>query len=353
MRTVLKTTAALAGLALLAGLAVVFLGLFNTSARNGHLPLVAPVLHTTFRNSVELRAPPPSEVPELDEARAALGARHYDTACKMCHGAPGQPRSATIRAMVPQPPPIVETVSDWAPNELGWIVREGVKMSGMPGWPSTRDDEVWALVAFLTRVPGMTAENYARLTAPPPVQGPEGVTYCAGCHGAEGIPGNPHIPRLDILSTDYIALSLRSYAEGERQSGIMAQAVSLVPEQALADYVAHFAAFPAGDAPEAPADPGSGLVERGRALALATDASRKVPACSACHGPSREARSVAPRLAGQYAPYLDRQLRLWRDGLRGGGPRANIMREAAARLTDEDIAALAAFYASLGDEPTR
>ncbi|AZB59368.1 c-type cytochrome, partial [Cereibacter sphaeroides] len=89
-------------------------------------------------------------------------------------------------------------------------------------------------------------------------------------------------------------------------------------------------------------------VVRGRALATAEAGLRDVPACQSCHGPDAERRrSDTPALAGQYRAYLEVQLRLWRDGVRGGGPRAPLMTEAAKLLSDAEIVALAAYYASL------
>ncbi|ETX30392.1 c-type cytochrome [Roseivivax isoporae] len=335
--TVGRTLGALAILGGIAGGSVVAFGLYNVSAKVGHLPGVSWVLHTTFRNSVDLRAhaEPPADL--ASDAMVRLGAGHFDSACTHCHARPGAERSATVRAMVPEPPHITEAVGDWDPAELHWIVHQGVKMSGMPGWPAERPDDVWPLVSFLSVVEEMDAATYAELTERPDGQ------YCAMCHGQDGVSGNPHIPRLDILSESYITAALEAYRSGRRDSGIMAEAMSHVPEAAIGELAAAFSATaPSGSAtaPEGPA-------ERGRALA-AESGTDEVPACRACHGPWPEPLNPAfPSLAGQYEPYLAQQLRLWRDGNRGGGRVSELMHHAAQELTDEDIAALAAYYASL------
>jgi cytochrome c553 len=353
MRTVLRTLVALAVLGLAAGAAVVFGGLFGVSARAGHWPVTTWVLHTTFRNAVDLRAPPPSQVPDLTSDLMRLGVRHYDAACRMCHAAPGEDRPATIRAMEPVPPHITDAVEGWAPNHLGWIVREGVKMSGMPGWPAARDDEAWSVVAFLTRVRDMDAATYAELTARPqvPPDAPRHLAYCAGCHGVDGRSGNPHIPRLDLQSEAYLTVALRAYRDNSRASGIMAQAATAVPEAALPALAAWFASWE--PAPEVrPSDPA--LAARGEALAQARADDPEIPACIACHGPEPDPSvpgGPGPEIAGQYEAYLATQLRLWREGSRGGGPRAGLMTQAAEHLSDDDIAALAAWYASL--DPAR
>lgn len=317
--------------------AIVLIGLYNVSARSGHWPGVSAILHTTFRNAVALRAD--GEAPaDLDTpAMVALGAGHYDSACRGCHASPGEERSATVRAMVPQPPHVTDAVKGWDAQEFHWIVHEGVKMSGMPGWPAARDDDVWPVVAFLRAVPGMTGEDYARLTEKPDDR------YCAMCHGATGVSDNPHIPRLDILSETYIANSLTAYAERTRDSGIMAQAMDRLPDESIAATARFFASQrPVGRAVETPDPTGSG----GR---LATEGgTADIPACNACHGPWPEPLNPAfPSLAGQHAPYMEQQLRLWRDGQRGGSRAAELMYMAARDLTDDDIAALADFYAQL------
>ena len=343
MRRVVQTLAALAAAGAVVFVAVVFGGAYNVAASVGHLPGVEWVLHTTYKNSVRRRAPPAEAAPPLDAAMVELGARHYDAACAMCHSRPGQDRDATVRHMNPVPPPIHVAVEHWDAGELHWIVDHGVKMSGMPAWPADRDDDVWPVVAFLTAVQdGMTGDDYLRLTE----HGPEPFDYCAGCHGTDGVSGNPQIPRLDIQPVQYLALSLDAYATGVRDSGIMAEAASHVPRETLAGLARRFAeAGPSGRAPAQDVDPA--LAARGEAIATGAPADDDIPACQSCHGLDGPARRPEfPVLDGQYAPYLDAQLRLWRQGIRGGGDRQNLMTRAAAELTDADIAALAAWYAS-------
>jgi cytochrome c553 len=89
-------------------------------------------------------------------------------------------------------------------------------------------------------------------------------------------------------------------------------------------------------------------MEQGAAIAARGVPERKVPACRECHGPEGPRRNPAyPSLAGQYAAYLDQQLRLFRAGDRGGSEYAHLMEKVAPRLTDEEIEAVALYYASL------
>ncbi|MBV7377994.1 c-type cytochrome [Maritimibacter dapengensis] len=336
-RTVARLVAGVAVVGALTAGAVVGFGLYNVSAKAGHWPGVSWVLHSTFRNAVALRAhaEPPADLDSAD--MIALGARHFDSACRFCHAAPGEERSATVRAMVPAPPPIAEAVTHWEADELHWIVHNGIKMSGMPAWPAERDDDVWPVVAFLRAVPEMNGTDYARLTRKPDDNA------CLMCHGTDGATDNAHIPRLDILSETYIATSLHAYAIGSRDSGIMAEAVSDLTDADIDVLAAALSAVsPQGQ-------PGSrdALAQEGQTLATARG-TVDVPACRACHGPWPEPLNTAfPSLAGQHAPYLEAQLKLWRDGNRGGGTASRLMHQAARDLTDEQITRLAAYYASL------
>ncbi|MEO1910204.1 MAG: c-type cytochrome [Paracoccus sp. (in: a-proteobacteria)] len=333
-RIIAATLAAVGVTGALAGSAVVLLGLYNTSAQNGHWAITNWVLHTTFENAVELRAPSATAVPQdlADPALIELGARHYDSACRMCHARPGAEADATIASMVPRPPHIAEAVADWRPEEMHWIVHEGVKMSGMPAWPApSRPDEVWAVVAFLTAIDrGLTAPDYLAMTDP----APEG--YCAGCHGAQG---TSRAPRLDIFDPEYIQMTLHAYRTGQRASGIMAHAITQIEPSQDERLAAALASLPG----VTPQDAGGG--DREAASMLAQNGTQDVPACLSCHGANNR-NPLIPSLDGQGREYLKQQLVLWRAGKRGGGERAALMHSAAEHLTDQQIAQIATYFAA-------
>ncbi len=326
MKRVAQTLAVLATLAALGAAAVVGFGLYNVSARQGHLSGVGWALHTTFIQSVRLRAPEPSKIPQdlVDTDRIALGGLHFQSACAFCHAVPGQPRSATAMAMEPRPPHIKDAVASWEPQHLHWIVYEGVKMSGMPHWPAkAREDEVWSVVAYLEAVKAETSPTLPEAT-------------CAACHGTGGRSDNTHVPRLDILTPEQIAQALFHYRNGSRGSGYMQMIASQMSDRQIATLAQEFgtarlAAHPVDDN----TTPGWLLANRG------TD---DVPSCTSCHHPKADA--IAPAIAGQSQEYLKSQLYLWREGTRGGGKRAKLMRKAAQDLTDAQIAILADWYAA-------
>src|SRR5690606_2166263 len=85
-------------------------------------------------------------VPALqDPDLIRLGAGHFAGGCAPCHGAPERPRNPIVRQMLPAPPSLSVAAAAWAPEELFWIVQNGLKYTGMPAWTApARDDEVWA-----------------------------------------------------------------------------------------------------------------------------------------------------------------------------------------------------------------
>ncbi|WP_163850135.1 c-type cytochrome [Pseudooceanicola aestuarii] len=356
MRTIALTLAVLAGLGAAGGAAVVGMGLYNVSAQAGHLPGVSWVLHTTFRNSVALRAPDKSAVPPLEDPDLiALGAHHYASACATCHARPDAPRSATMRAMVPAPPPITEAITDWQPQELHWIIENGIKMSGMPAWPvAGRGDEIWSVVAYLEAVKSGTAPGFPAGEASQPDRSaqlphPPAAGYCASCHLEAGDP----VPRLDIQNAPYLEEQMRAYLSGRRPSGIMAQAMSVIPAREIPELARHLsrrAVDPALRGP-APGDPLADSELAARGATLAASGTRDVPACDACHGAdaARPQSGAArggdrgPVLAGQGRQYLAAQLRLWASGALDHDP---LMSAAARDLAPAQIEALAAHYAA-------
>ena len=89
-------------------------------------------------------------------------------------------------------------------------------------------------------------------------------------------------------------------------------------------------------------------MELGRRIATAGVTDRQIAPCRACHGLEEGAQNALfPSLAGQYADYTILQLRLWKQGKRGGGAFAEIMEPIVAGMTDEEMRAVALFYEGL------
>jgi cytochrome c553 len=267
------------------------------------------------------------EVPALeDAAMIRRGAAHYDRFCARCHASPARPEQAASVDLSPSPPKLHERVRDWTPEMLFSVVKHGVSGTGMPAWPTQdRDDEVWAMVAFVRKLPDLAAPQYADLASQPvPADLPAPVSGCARCHGADGR-GSPDgaFPRLDIQTPEYLYQALVAFEERRRPSGFMRSAIAGLSRAELWDLARYF----------------------GRGAGLASSEPRPVaaggtaPACNACHGPPKPARAEYPSLAGQYPAYLENQFKLLvdREGPRGGGPYVHVMHR-AARLTPQSAA---------------
>ncbi len=366
-KATLARVGVLAALAGIGAFGFITLGLTPIAADDGHWRATRAFLEYTMTRTVRRRSAG-VEVPALDDPDLVLrGAGHYAGGCVPCHGAPGEPRSRVVRHMVPEPPYLPEEVADWNAAEMFWIVRHGLKYTAMPAWPSrVRDDEVWAMVAFLERLPALEPDGYRALAFGDAADGGRSglphaglasanlpvLADCTRCHGRDGRGrGSGAAPRLAGQDRAYLLDSLRAYAGGGRHSGIMQPVAGALDARQIARLADHYAGLPATAAPP-PGTSDPALLARGAALAREGSGPRRIPACTHCHRPDgASVRPGYPVLAGQHGDYLALQLRLFRDGHRGGGPYAELMRHAAANLADDDIEALSAYYASRPSKP--
>ncbi len=364
VRTIVLIVAVLA----LAGFLVSASGIISIKASSRHWPVTRWVLEFSMRRSVAthslgIQTPEDLDRPEL----VRKGAGPYAISCAPCHGSPDAPNPRVAAHMTPHPPHLALTVETWKPKELFTIVKHGVKFTGMPAWPAQeRDDEIWALVAFLRALPRLDAATYEQLaygtsrdeaaggtapeedlissqSTPPPA-----AASCARCHADDGNGrGQAQFPRLAGQRRDYLLASLDAYARGQRHSGIMepvAYGLDAETKQQLAEFYAkRQPAPPAGRN----ADPAA--VARGEQLAHEGDRPHRIPSCVDCHGPEAQQprREAYPIIAGQPADYLKLQLELFQKEQRGGSENAHLMHHVSRRLTSQQLDDLAAYFSSL------
>jgi len=146
------------------GFIVMYSGAINIGATEPHSPIAQYVLSTTMENSVRYHAKD-IQVPPLDNPAMIMeGFRHYREMCVMCHLAPGVKATEIHKGLRPEPPELYEGLDEWKPNQLFWIVKHGIKMTGMPAWgPTHSDDKIWAIVAFLEKLPKMNAAQFREM----------------------------------------------------------------------------------------------------------------------------------------------------------------------------------------------
>jgi cytochrome c553 len=331
------------------GLVVAGAGLINVGASSGHWSITNVFLHWVMRSSVRTAALF-VEAPEVvdDPVLVRRATVHFEESCAFCHGSPEQPYPPLPRHMTPPAPTLQNAALQWSPEELFWIVQHGIKFSGMPAWISQeRDDEVWAMVAFLRRLPDLDRDGYRQLLGGAETPDAEAAPRlaavlpgCVSCHGADGGSEAGAFPVIGGQSEAYLAESLKAFLDGRRESGIMEFAVSGLQEEELAELARYYA----GRTPATATGPAAGDAERGGRIAAEGVPGARVPACESCHG-GGGINPVIPRLDGQDAGYLATQLRLWRDGVRGGTDYSDIMAHVVPGLGDEEIDDVAAFYA--------
>ena len=142
-------------------------GLYDVSATSGHNPLVAWVLHKTYLQSLHRHAASiqvPSDLMSVGNVEA--GARFYRDTCMACHGAPGQKLSPIGQGIVPPAPQLLSATRRNNPHMMFWVIKNGVKMTGMPAFGKTQDDQtIWDLTAFLYKGRGISAQDFAKLSA--------------------------------------------------------------------------------------------------------------------------------------------------------------------------------------------
>lgn len=330
-----------------AGMLFAWSGLFNVAASSGHWPVTDWFLHWVMRNSVKTHAA--FSAPDDPKAPRVLvsAAGHFAGACASCHGAPGQRPSPVMQAATPPAPDLSVNARQWTDKQLYWILKHGVKYSGMPAWPAPeRGDEIRAMVAFVRALPGMTPAQYRALTQDAAAAGTVGVrgirtatlTGCIACHGADGRGRNqPDIPVLGGQSPAYLLTALRAYATGARHSAVMQNAAAALTEQEMRALATHFAAMP-GLAPAAPA-----LDPMARRIVQQGIPRLQLPACASCHAPGKP----YPVLSGQKPLYLAQRLRHWKGDKNVVDARKThaTMPVIARRIPDEMIDRLARYLA--------
>lgn len=194
---------ACAAIAAAAGAAFVYSGLYDVSATDQHLRATYHVLHLTMEKSIERRAraiePPALGAPE----QVARGVTLFREHCVQCHGAPGVAPEPFALALRPLARPLVRSGRERTPGFLFWSIKHGLKMTGMPAWEFRMDDDdIWAVVAFVRRMPALSPQDYAALQgsrlqraqaeAPAdPERGKRALEQyaCVGCHATPGLVG--------------------------------------------------------------------------------------------------------------------------------------------------------------------
>ncbi len=140
----------------------IYSGIYNISAMDHHSELTLWMMNTVRDNSIKHNTEDDIKMPDLsDDSLVKMGFLHYREMCVSCHGAPGIKQSEFAEGLYPNPPMLSKVAKDWTPQQLFWITKNGLKMTGMPAFGPTHTDEmIWAIVAFTKTLPTLTKEQY-------------------------------------------------------------------------------------------------------------------------------------------------------------------------------------------------
>lgn len=169
-------------LGLLIALLVILTGGYNVAATERHTALGAWALNTNFVNSVQGHADDIA-APELTRAMVDAGAPEYKLMCVHCHGGVGESRAEWAEGMRPKPPALAHAAQQWSASEVFWLIKHGAKMTGMPAFGPTHDEEtLWNIVAFVKAMPEMREAQYTAYSS----------EHGGGAEASEG--GHSHAP---------------------------------------------------------------------------------------------------------------------------------------------------------------
>ncbi len=177
----------------LTGVGFAYSGFYNVSARSEHGGLSQWFLSATSHASIKRRSSD-IDVPDLSGlAIIRAGVNDYESMCAGCHGAPGKSAAAIGLGLNPAPPDLSESAKHLSPAELFWVTKNGIRMTGMPAWGETHeDDAIWPVVALTAQLPRLDAEGYQTLLVES-----EG----AGHHAEDLAPGHEEPPTSEAEKT--------------------------------------------------------------------------------------------------------------------------------------------------------
>lgn len=173
MKTVISTLIVTAVLSALMGFIVMFSGWFNVSTTWEDPAVVQWVLATTSKNSVKFRAKDIAIPPLGSEEQIRNGFQSFRAMCAGCHTPPGDDPTPMAQGLNPEAPDLAKVLKP--PAEIFWVLKNGIRMTGMPGWGvSHTDEQLWELVSFVLELPEMSFLDYLFLNSEVPLDEDDG-----------------------------------------------------------------------------------------------------------------------------------------------------------------------------------
>jgi mono/diheme cytochrome c family protein len=141
-------------------------GIYDVAATEPHWDITSSFLETLRNSSIRAQSED-IHVPDSDGEATIEGevVSHYHGMCRPCHGAPGSSPEEFAEGLYPAPPSLTsgEVQEERAKAETFWVVKHGIKMTGMPAFGPTHDDQdLWDLVNLTEKIPQIDPEHYRR-----------------------------------------------------------------------------------------------------------------------------------------------------------------------------------------------
>ena len=207
------------------------------------------------------------------------------------------------------------------------------------------------LVAVAMLAPLHTTAATTDGTTTPPRTVPdtiaERVRACTACHGKEGRATNAgYFPRIAGKPAAYLTNQLRNFRDGRRSNAAMTHLLAHMSDDYLREMADHFASLDLPYPPPQTANAPAAVLQQAQTLVLRGDATRKIPACTQCHGKAMTGVLPAfPGLLGLPRDYLVGQLGAWQNDKRHADA-PDCMGQIAKRLTVDEISAIATWLSS-------
>lgn len=165
LRWILLTLLTLGLLGALGAVFFVYSGVYNVSALGQHTQPMYALIDDALRASIRIRASAIQPPPEADANWRNDGLLLYQAHCVQCHGAPGVAPDYFALGMTPKPTATMEMARSRSRRELFWVIKHGIKMSGMPAWEyRLTDQQMWNLVAFIRQSQYLSVADYRELS---------------------------------------------------------------------------------------------------------------------------------------------------------------------------------------------
>ena len=179
----LRIIIGLVALVIIGGGLYVYSGAYDVAATSPHGGFTTWLFNAIRHQSIERQAKR-IDVPDLDSDELRLaGINAFDEMCTGCHTAPGAQQSPLAQGLNPAPPDLDISAENLTPEELFWITKFGIKMTGMPGWgPTHSDEDIWRIVAFLQVLPGLSVDDYQAMLEAAKGKGHHGPNEAYGNH---------------------------------------------------------------------------------------------------------------------------------------------------------------------------